>query len=65
MDLLERIAASNGDPQKTIEALRLINQRLKQDLARVTAQIALNQAAPRINLNSDRDKPQNQLSDRH
>lgn len=33
MSLLERIAQSNGDPQKTIEALRLLNQRLQRQVA--------------------------------
>ncbi|MCB0167526.1 MAG: hypothetical protein KDI79_25075 [Anaerolineae bacterium] len=38
MSLLERIACSNGDPYKTIDALRLINQRLLQELEHLKAQ---------------------------
>lgn len=33
MNLLERIARSNGDSQRTIAALRLINDLLKQKVA--------------------------------
>ena len=31
MNLLQRIAYSNGDPQRTIRALRLINERLADE----------------------------------
>jgi hypothetical protein len=34
MNLLQRIARSNGDPLRTIEALRLINERLERELSR-------------------------------
>jgi len=33
MNLLERIAHSNGDPLRTIEALRLINEGLERELS--------------------------------
>ncbi|MCB0168056.1 MAG: hypothetical protein KDI79_27765 [Anaerolineae bacterium] len=46
MTLLERIAESNGDPHKTIAALRLLNQRLKQELALLTAQLESDPASP-------------------
>ena len=48
MTLLERIAASNGDPHKTIAALRLLNQRLKQELALLTAQVEADPATPML-----------------
>lgn len=32
MNLLNRVAQSNGDPERTIAALRLINQQLEQEL---------------------------------
>jgi hypothetical protein len=39
MELLNRIAHSNGgDPQRTIAALRLVNQRLQQELSQLQAQ---------------------------
>lgn len=31
MSLLDRIALSNGDPQRTITALRLVNKRLENE----------------------------------
>jgi hypothetical protein len=34
MGLLNRISRSNGSPERTIAALRLINERLKQELRR-------------------------------
>jgi hypothetical protein len=34
MSLLERIAYSNGDPQRALTAVRLINQRLAYELSR-------------------------------
>jgi hypothetical protein len=34
MTLLERIAQSNGNPQRTIAALRLINKRLRLNLVK-------------------------------
>lgn len=40
MSLLERIANSNGDPQKTIEALRLLNQRLQRQMIEYTQSLA-------------------------
>lgn len=38
MSLLDRIAHSNGDPQRTIVALRLINARLAHELTQGPAQ---------------------------
>lgn len=40
MSLLERIANSNGDPQKTIEALRLLNQKLQRQVTDYTQHLA-------------------------
>ena len=34
MNLLDRIAHSSGDPQRTIAALRVINERLERELSR-------------------------------
>ncbi|MCB9101039.1 MAG: hypothetical protein H6632_15985 [Anaerolineales bacterium] len=45
MTLLERIAFSNGDPQKTIDALRLINQRLLRELELLRAQSGMDREA--------------------
>jgi hypothetical protein len=40
MNLLERIAYSNGNPQRTIAALRLINERLQNELAKQSIPVA-------------------------
>jgi hypothetical protein len=39
MSLLERIAQSNGNPQRTIAALRLLNGRLKRKLTKASIQV--------------------------
>lgn len=50
MSLLERIANSNGDPQKTIEALRLLNQKLQHQVAdyaqRLATQVGTDTTSP-------------------
>jgi hypothetical protein len=47
MNLLERIARSNGDPLRTIEALRLINEGLERELSRWQSRIDANVLAPK------------------
>ena len=47
MNLLERIAHSNGDPLRTIEALRLINEVLERELSREQPRLDATAPAPK------------------
>ena len=47
MNLLERIACSNGDPLRTIEALRLINEGLERELRRGQPRLDVHALAPK------------------
>jgi hypothetical protein len=40
MELLNRIVRSNGDLQRTMLALRLINQHLQRELSQLQAQVS-------------------------
>jgi hypothetical protein len=48
MSLLNRIAYSNGDPQRALLALRLLNQRLTDALAQCLAESSPPQSCPSL-----------------